>query len=485
MLLCAPVAALAIGLLSQASAQTAETPRTLLAHLVEALSSQDDAKLRTFVTAWTPPGGLVERRMRAWGDLGKQSGPFKFVGDGIQTDTEVDGFATDRAGSRLVFMLYISSSPALHITGLQVRPAYAVEGPPLEFTHWTSLEGLAGQIASAAASPAMGIAVMRDGKLTVGVSGARKLNGPDPVRSDDVWSIGSIGKSLCSSVIGALIERGKLRWDETLEQALPDLAMDPGYSKVTLEQLMRHRGGVPQDLNFTGERVTALAGDAKTPMALRERYALDILSRKPIAAPGERFAYSNAGYALLSVIAERAGGRSYEDLLHDFIFRPLHLRHSYTDTDRLPVDRPSGHIEGPKGLVPHNMTGSLEAMLAGAGGGLYMSLADLATYGAAHLNGLRGHDGFLKAATIARLHVGLPEMPNGRSYACGWSTEPVPGLQPFDGHNGSNGTMRSQLAIFPGANLVIVGIANRGGETEPAPGFIAVMAIAARYAPQK
>ena len=131
------------------------------------------------------------------------------------------------------------------------------------------------------------------------------------------------------------------------------------------------------------------------------------------------------------------------------------------------------------------MSGPIDALLAGAGLGLYMSLSDLAKYGEAHLNGLRGHNGFLRAETVGRLHNGLPEVPNGRSYACGWSTDPVPGLQPFDGHNGSNGTMRSQIALFPAANLVVVGIANRGGEAEPSPGFVAVMAIAQRFAPAK
>ena len=468
------------------SGQSIETPRALLGHLVDALNAADESKLREFVAAWTPSGVSVDLRLQHWGDLGKQLAPFKMVAEGKETDSEVDAIVTDRGGSRLVFMLFTKSKPTLQVTSLLVRPAYVVEGPPPEFSSWTSLEELAHQISDSANAPAMGIAVLRDGKLSVGISGVRNINEPEHARErvqpNDVWSIGSIGKSICATVIGALIERGKLRWDETLAEALPALPMDAGYAKVTLEQLMHHRGGVPQDLDFTDARVEEIAGDAKTPTTFRERYARDILARKPIAAPGARFAYSNAGYALLSVIAEHAAGTPYETLLHDIIFSPLHLHDSYTDADRLPKARPSGHVDQGLSLVAHNMTGPIEAMLAGAGGGLFMSLGDLATYGAAHLKGLRGQDGLLKAATIARLHLGIPEIPNGRFYACGWSSESVPGLQPFDGHNGSNGTMRSELAIFPEANLVVVGIANRGGETEPAPGFIAVMAVGQRYA---
>ena len=467
---------------SRTPQQPVESARALLGHLIDAINAKDESKLRDFVSAWTPSNVPIEVRLQRWGDLGKHGAPFKLVGEGRETDSEVDGIVTSDEGSRLVFTLHITKQPSLRISSLVVRPAYVVEGPPSEFANWTTLNSLARAIADSAKAPAMGIAMMRDGKLTVGVSGIRKLNEHDAVQPNDVWSIGSIGKSICCTVIGALIERGKLRWEETLAEALPGLTMDSGYRKVTLEQLMHHRGGVPQDLGFTDARVDELAGDAKTPTAQRERYAKDILSRKPIAAPGEQFAYSNAGYALLSVIAERARGKPYEALVHDFIFRPLHLRHSYTDADDLPKTRPSGHIEEGSSLVAHNMTGPIEAMLAGAGGGLFMSLGDLATYGAAHMKGLRGQDGLLKAATIARLHQGIPEIPNGRLYACGWTSETVPSLEPFDGHNGSNGTMRSQVAIFPGAGLVVVGIANRGGEFEPAPGFIAVMAVAQRYA---
>ncbi len=112
-----------------------------------------------------------------------------------------------------------------------------------------------------------------------------------------------------------------------------------------------------------------------------------------------------------------------------------------------------------------------------------MSVADLAKFGEAHLMGLRGKDGFLKAATIRRLHQGLLEQAHSsRLYACGWGIDSLPGLEPFHGHNGSDGTMRAQIAIFPKSNIVVVGIVNRDGEDEPSPGLQAVLEIAGRFA---
>ncbi|MEI8282231.1 MAG: hypothetical protein WCG75_07495, partial [Armatimonadota bacterium] len=72
--------------------------------------------------------------------------------------------------------------------------------------------------------------------------------------------------------------------------------------------------------------------------------------------------------------------------------------------------------------------------------------------------------------------------PNGRQYACGWGIEPHQGLETMHMHNGSNGTMRAQLSIFPESNLVVASFINMGGETEPSPPLQAVLAVAGKYA---
>jgi CubicO group peptidase (beta-lactamase class C family) len=464
------------------SQSSRETPRTLMAELVKVINSKSLDRLNEFVAAHAQPRAPVKKTAKLWSQTLLQLTPFKIVGDGKQTEDEVDTFATDRDGSRLVFQLHLTHD--LKLNGLRVAPAYLVEGPDPAFSNWNSLPELADEITQKMHVPAMGLAVIHDGKLEVATEGIRKLGKPEAVGPDEVWSIGSIGKSICSSVIGRLIELGKLRWDETLGEALSGLTMDPGYRSVTLEQVMHHRGGIPRDSDFTDEDIDAIVGTATAPTDIRSRYARYVLRRPPIAKPGAEFNYSNAGYGLLSVIAERAMGRSYEELVHEFVFKPLDLKQSYTDSDKLPSARPSGHLSGPNGLYPADIEGAMKAMLAGAGVGVFMSVGDLALYGAAHMAGMQGKDGFLKATTIERLHKGIPEIPGGRPYACGWTQSQIPRLQEWDGHNGSDGTMRSELAIFPKANLVVVGIANAGGGTEPAPGFAAVMAIAEKYAPK-
>jgi CubicO group peptidase (beta-lactamase class C family) len=391
----------------------------------------------------------------------------------------------DHDGVELAFVMALAGTPeAPKMGSLRIGdPASLNAAPPKDYTGWQDLQTLAAAIRKDNESPAIAIAMLQNGARKAVCDGVRELGGSDPVGTDEPWSIGSIGKPICSTIVGKLIESGKLRFETTLAEALPGIPMQDGYKAVTLEQIMHHRGGIPEDPGMRRPQVEAIIGDATDPVEIRDRYTRNILSRDPIAKPGERFAYSNAGYALLSHVAERVAGKPYEQLVRDMVFTPLHLEHSYIGAKSLPAGRPSGHVPGPEGLRPVNFAGPLEVMFAGAGGGTYMSAGDLVTFGAMHLAGLQGKDGYLKATTIARLHQGVPEQGSGdRTYACGWGIEAMPGYALRHGHNGSNGTFRAELAIYPSANLVVAAIVNRGGESEPSPPLQAVLAVAKRYA---
>ncbi len=459
------------------------TPTELLKSMIDVLNAHNEERMKNFVEKWAPTSVPVSQRVKRWMDLSEQGGPFKIDSPVKETDKVVEAIVVDRMGTRLAFRLHFKTAPSLAIEGIQIMPSFAVEGIGATSTDWKNLDDLAETLRKKSHSPAMGIAMIRNGDLKIGVAGVRTVGQKGSVQPADVWSVGSIGKSICSTIIGMLVEKKKLSWNETLRSALPGIPMNKAYEKVTLAEIMRHRGGIPEDPGFRRKEVQRIVGSANSPKAIRAAYIRDILRRTPIAAPNERFAYSNAGYALLSSIAEQATGLPYETLVRNWIFKPLGLKNSIMGHENLPSARPNGHMEDSSGLHPVDQTGPLESMFAGAGGGISMSVGDLAKFGQMHLNGLRGKDGLLKASTIKELHRGIPEGPGGeRFYACGWGIDSLKGIETYHGHNGSNGTMRAQIAIFPKSNLVVVGIVNRGGEQEPAPGLEAVLAIAKKYA---
>ncbi len=470
------------------------TSKILLSQFLEAVNSRDESRIRGFLEKNAAGNVPIEQRVARIRGMAENGAPFKIVQPGTEVGDSLRAIIEDKNGRKLGLIMDLQKSAEPKMLALRLGPPDMLDSPPAkDYSGWKDLDSLGASLRADTQSPAIGIAVLRDGRLEQTASGLRKTGGSSQVMVDDPWSIGSIGKSIAATIVGRLIEMGRLRWDMTLGDALADIPMKAGYKDATLEQIMHHRGGIPQDLGFTRDRVDAIigaaAGSQKTawdPMKMRENYARDILGREPIAVPGQHFAYSNAGYALLGVVAERIMKKPYEILVHELVFEPLGLKHSYTAMDKLPESRPSGHVPGSQGLRPENMSGPLEILVAPTGGGLFMSIADLVHFGEAHLKGLRGQDGLLKAETIQRLHQGIPEEPGAPLlYACGWGIEAFPGMETMHTHNGSNGTFRSQLSIFPDANLVVACMVNRGGESDPSPPLQAVLAVAKRYAPKR
>ncbi len=119
-------------------------------------------------------------------------------------------------------------------------------------------------------------------------------------------------------------------------------------------------------------------------------------------------------------------------------------------------------------------------MMVGAGGGVACTIEDLVRFGMAHLEGLQGKDGYLKAATIKRLHTPRWAKPGEEPYSSGWSTNNDAPPGPAEWHNGGDGTMRADLAVYVQQGIVVAAIINRGGETEPSPCLQAVRSIAVR-----
>ncbi len=473
---CAPAAPRTVG------ANYTQATKDLLQRFIAAINSKNSSDRVAFIAAHVDQKVDPKVRLERFENLAKNFGPFKLLKVAPPEPNLLRALIEDKNGEPQTLIVHLTRDTPAKIESIMLGPGEDFNAEtPKDYTGWQNLTSLAKSLIVDTQSPAISISLIRDGKLETAVAGVKEVGKPETVSADMPWSIGSIGKPICSTIIGKLIDEGKLKWETTLKEALPDIKMIPEYEEVTLEQIMHHRGGIPEALNFNPPMVKRIVGNAKTPTAIRANFVADTLTQPMISKPGAEFHYSNAGYAILGHIAERIEHKPYETLVKDIVFKALGLTHSYTGIDKLPADMPSGHIQGPNGLKPVLFSGPLEYMVAPAGGGMYMSTTDLAKFGQAHLLGLQGKDGFLKAATVQRLHQGLPEGPMGGDYACGWGNREIPGVGMVTGHNGSNGTFRAELSIFVKQKLVVVAIVNRGGESDPSPSLQAVLAIARKY----
>lgn len=318
------------------------------------------------------------------------------------------------------------------------------------------------------ALPAMAWAVIMQGQTTVwGATGFRKAGNDVQVTSNDKFHIGSCTKAMTATIIAMLVERRKLRWGITLSEAFPDMAkeMHPDYRNVTLSHLLDHRGGLPpankswpKDKSFMD--MYNLPGSA---MEQRLAYARMILRQEPEAKPGTKYIYSNAGYSIAGVIAERAMKTPWENLMRTMLFEPLGMTTAGFGAMGTPgkIDQPWQHRMNDKKLSavePGRFSDNPPVL--GPGGTVHCSIRDWAKFITAHLKGPKGEGCLLKSETFALLHTaGF-----GGDYASGWvvTKRDWAGGKVFT-HTGSNTMNFAVVWMAPKRDFAVLVASNQGG----------------------
>ncbi len=319
--------------------------------------------------------------------------------------------------------------------------------------------------------PAMGAAVILNGQVVgLGVTGARKAGGTERVTLDDRFHLGSDTKAMTATLIGVLVEEGTLSWDTTVGAVfgavLPD--MDAGWKDVALESLLRNRGGAPADLDADGLWMK-LWEQRGTPTEQRMQLVEGVTKRPPL--PGQKFVYSNAGFAIAGAMAERTTGRAWEDLMQVKVFHPLGITTAGFGAPGNPelIDQPWGH-QSNGNAVPPGPSGDNPPAI-GPAGIVHMTIGDWAKFIEAHLSGdalsPERRCTLVTAETYDMLHRPV------ESYAMGWAVLTRPwasGGRPGDTgltltHAGSNTMWFCVAWLAPEKGLAVLITTNQGGPT--------------------
>ncbi|WP_293677266.1 serine hydrolase [uncultured Phenylobacterium sp.] len=305
--------------------------------------------------------------------------------------------------------------------------------------------------------PAMGALVIRAGQASApAVRGVRRLGEADPVRPGDRWLLGSDGKAMTATLVARLVDEGKLSWTTPLAQMLPDLAagMQPAYRTATLEDLLSHRAGLPENLGDEAY-FKSLYDDPRPPAAQRLAYITRALAETPAGPARDEPRYSNTGFLIAGVIAERVGGKPYEELMVQKLFRPLGM----TSVRFLPWRGPGpvGHVDGRVALQKFDPN---PPMLDPAGGAS-MSLSDWARFCVDQLAGAQGHGRLLRPESYRRLQSGHD---GGFGSGLGWGVgKKIMGRQgPALTHAGSDGAWYALVVLLPQSGNGVLVVANAG-----------------------
>jgi CubicO group peptidase (beta-lactamase class C family) len=314
--------------------------------------------------------------------------------------------------------------------------------------------------------PGVAVAGVRDGETVfAGVSGFRQVGSPETVTVDDLWHIGSCTKAMTGTLAGVLVDEKRIKWNTKIVDVLPEFRgkLAKGWEQTTLGGLLTNRGGAP---NSPPPAAWALAFKANgTPVQQRLTFLGSVLSEKPEAAPGSAKIYSNQGFALAGAMLERVGGKPYEDLLQEKVFKPLGMKScgfGPPGTDKS-VDQPRGHRGSAGNFTP--VTPGVEADNPAAitpAGRVHCSIADFARFASWHARGPLADVKLMSDSTFQLLHSAA----GGDDYAMGW----VVTQRDWAGgttwtHNGSNTMWFAVMWVAPGKHEAYVAATNVAGDT--------------------
>ena len=323
--------------------------------------------------------------------------------------------------------------------------------------------------------PALAGAIIHRGEiLASGVVGVRRIGFDEPATASDLWHLGSCTKAMTATLIARLVEQGKMSWSTTIAEAFPDLLEEvlPVWHDVTVLQLLQHRSGLRED-RAPDALFFALRGLEGSMMDQRRKLVTLALAREPASAPGSTMAYSNAGYAIAGAMAEAATGKSWEELLGEYVFTPLGM----TSAGFGPPGE--GQPRGHRGLIPVEPGPFADnPLVIGPAGTVHASLDDWAKFISVHLAGARGESEFLSAETFSMLH----SPPAGGNYALGWVvTEREWGGGRVLTHAGSNGLWFAVTWIAPEKDMAVIVTTSSGSSKAAAGADAAASALIYRF----
>lgn len=286
--------------------------------------------------------------------------------------------------------------------------------------------------------PGLAITVVKDGRVLFAKGyGVRELSGASvpgtsasgttpanvgPVDTQTLFACASTTKAMTVTLLGMLVDAGKLRWDDPVYQYLPELQFYEPYvtRQVTIRDLLLHNTGVGGTDFFT---------------SAMDIPASDMFRRMVLVRPSYSFrsgyVYQNTMYSAAGRIIERLTGKTWAETIQARIFQPLGMtrtvpKRGYIKDDNL--TRPHVRINDTIRVIPYGPDSEI-----GSAGAVWSSADDIGKWVICMLDSGKYAGGrLLKPATwteIFRPQTMVPDdeyatmqvlKPNWFTYSLGW-----------------------------------------------------------------
>lgn len=271
-----------------------------------------------------------------------------------------------------------------------------------------------------------------------------------PVTTNTMFRWASISKSVTAVAALQLVAAGKLDLDADVRKYVPEFP-DKG-APVTIDQLLRHQGGI---VHYTNGKIIRSKRLYHVPNPYQHvSLALDDFRESPLVnRPGEQYSYTTRGYMLLSTAVERAGNERFIRQVNRRIGQPLGMTSLQPDYQWKAIQhRATGYLRR-QGKVVRSTDTDVSWKLGG--GGFISNIGDLARFAKGLINRQ------LVDAESEKQMWTLKPPANGKptKYALGFSVEGE-GRNLKVSHSGSQEKAKTRMVIYPRRRLGLVVMSN-------------------------
>jgi beta-lactamase class C len=305
------------------------------------------------------------------------------------------------------------------------------------------------------------VAVRMNGKTSFFNYGMADLKRKQPVTSDSLFNLASIGKAFDATLLALAVQNNELKLDDAVVKYVPELEQGGDARAFTFGQLATHTSGLllPQDHPPWPEQHYTLPEFLRT---------LNGWKADRAHKPGKQPMYTHAGYILLHLALERRLGGPLGDLLDRRILKPLgmtsttlpmHAGNPRGDIDpALKARAVQGYDEDGR---PIGEPGDIQGYYLWPGTAqMFSSARDMAVFLAANLGELTNQNALQNAMTYAH----QPMVPISAKNKQGLAWEINLNATPIIEKNGGLNNSSTYIGMIPSAKIGVVILTNLGNQ---------------------
>jgi D-alanyl-D-alanine carboxypeptidase len=335
----------------------------------------------------------------------------------------------------------------------------SVQTPRADTANSRTIRDAAESIRMIRGVPGMAYAVFsKDSIIEFQVLGYRVFKRKDTIERYDRFNIGTNTAAITAFIAAKLVESGKIKWTTQLLDVFPGFRKKilPVYKSIRFEDLLSSRTRLQPFMEMSEWfKIPETKGNI---VSKRLFFTYWILQRKPNMENfnQEKIVFSLAGYVVAASMMEKVTGKSWEDLVSEYVRKPLNISTRYSWPNRTDMAAPAGHwMQGGSFHSEDPDTWVKVHPILYPGQGISISMPDYIKYMQFNLQGLNNGKMRLPKSGFDFLFFGSPD------FSMGWNNGSYYGKS-FAFHEGLSLLFNCRTEILKEKDRGIIVMCNSG-----------------------